>query len=177
MVLGISLVDLLFIVTVGLLVFNGLRNGFIFSLVNLISLPLAFAVAYFFGANVTALLAANNLPSTPVIAYLALFFGTVLIVHVVATIVRGVIKKIPLVGLGDTLLGGVVGFVEAWLLWVILLLVLGNILQNVHNFPGGVLDSQFSSWQNFYNQAVTGSLFAKVNGFIIHTVPVSSFKP
>lgn len=174
MVLGISLVDLLFIITVGLLVFNGLRNGFVFSLVNLLSLPLAFAVAYFFGPNLTALLAANNLPSTPVIAYLALFFGTVLVVHVVATLVRGVLKKIPLVGLGDTLLGGVVGFVEAWLLWVVLLLVLGNILQNVHNFPGGILDSQFSSWQTFYNQAVTGSLFAKVNGFIIHTVPISS---
>lgn len=174
MVLGISLVDFLFIITVGLLVFNGLRNGFVFSLVNLLSLPLAFAVAYFFGPNLTALLAANNLPSTPVIAYLALFFGTVLVVHVVATLVRSVLKKIPLVGFGDTLLGALVGFVEAWLLWVVLLLVLGNILQNVHNFPGGILDSQFSSWQTFYNQAVTGSLFARVNSFI-HTIPVNAF--
>jgi uncharacterized membrane protein required for colicin V production len=171
---GISLVDLLFIVTTGLLIFNGLRNGFIFSLVNLISLPLALGVAWLFGSNLTALLAANNLPSTPVIAYLALFFGTVLIVHIVATVFRGVIKKIPLVGVGDTLLGGVVGFVESWLLWVILLLVLGNILQDVHNFPGGVLDAQFGSWQAFYNDAIAGSLFAKVNSFIIHTVPSSA---
>lgn len=169
---GISLVDLLFIVTTGLLIFNGLRNGFIFSLVNLISLPLALGVAYVFGANLTALLAANNLPSTPVIAYLVLFFGTVLIVHIVATIVRGVIKKIPLVGFGDTLLGGVVGFVESWLLWVVLLLVLGNFLQNVNNLPFGIANTQFSSWQTFYNDAITGSLFAKVNNFIIHTVPL-----
>lgn len=171
---GISLVDLLFIVTTGLLIFNGLRNGFIFSLVNLVSLPLALAVAWLFGPNLTALLAANNLPSTPVIAYLALFFGTVLIVHILATVFRGVIKKIPFIGLGDTLLGGVVGFIESWLLWVVLLIVLGNILQDVHNFPGGILDAQFSSWQTFYNQAVSGSLFAQVNSFIIHTVPVSA---
>lgn len=172
MVLGISFVDLLFIVTTGLLVFNGLRNGFIFSLVNLISLPLAAAVSYFFGPSLTALLAANNLPSTPVIAYLTLFFGTVLVIHIVATVFRGIVKKIPFVGTGDKLLGGVVGFVESWLLWVILLIVLGNILQDVHNFPGGLLDSQFSTWQTFYNDAVTGSLFAKVNSFMIHTIPV-----
>lgn len=171
---GISLVDLLFIVTTGLLVFNGLRNGFIRSLVNLISLPLALAVAWFFGPNLTALLAANNLPSTPVIAFLALFFGTVLIVHLLSTVLSGIVKSLPLFGLSNSLLGGIVGFVESWLLWVVLLLVLGNILQDVHNFPGGILDSQFSSWQTFYNQAITGSLFAQVNSFIIHTVPVSA---
>lgn len=171
---GLNLVDLLFIVTIVLLVFNGLRNGFVFSLVNLISLPLAFGVAWLFGSSLTALLAANNLPATPVIAYLALFFGTVLVVHILATVFRGVIKKIPLIGLGDTLLGGVVGFAEAWLLWVVVLLVLGHFLQDVNSLPGGIAPAQLGSWQDFYNQAVTNSLFAKVNSFVIHTVPVIS---
>lgn len=174
--LGLPLVDLLFIVTIGLLVFNGLRNGFVFSLVNLVSLPLALVVAWLFGSKLTQLLAANNFNATPVIAYLVLFFGTVLIVHILATVFRGVIKTIPLVGLGDTLLGGVVGFAEAWLLWVVLLLVLGNFLQDVHSLPFGIADAQVSSWQTFYNTAVTDSLFAKVNGFLIHTVPVISHR-
>lgn len=171
---GISLVDLLFIVTTGLLIFNGLKNGLIAVIAGLLSLPLAFAVAWFFGANLTALLAANNLPSTPVIAYLVLFFGTVIIVHILATTLSGMFKAIPLAGFGNALLGGVAGFVESWLLWTIFLIVLGNILQDVHNFPGGILNTQFSSWQTFYNQAITTSLFAKVNGFIIHTVSVSA---
>lgn len=175
--LGLNLVDILFLATIILLVFNGLRNGFVFSLINLLSLPLAFAVAWLFGPQLTQALAANNLQATPLISYIALFFGTVLIVHILATVFRGVIKKIPLIGLGDTALGGVIGFVEAWLLWVVLLLVLNHFLQNVNNLPGNIASSQFNGWQDFYNQAVTNSLFAKVNGFIIHTVPVSRSLP
>lgn len=173
----LSLVDVLFVVTIVLLVFNGLRNGFVFSLVNLLSLPIAFVVAWMFGPQLTSALSANNLPSTPIIAYLILFFGTVLIIHILATTFRGVIKSIPLVGLGDTLLGALVGFVEAWLLWVVVLLVLHNFLENVGNLPGGIATSQFSSWQEFYNTAVTNSLFAKVNSFIITTVPIKLPNP
>lgn len=172
MTLGsISLVDLLFVVTVVLLVFNGLRNGFVFSLVSLLSLPIALAVAWLFGPQLTNTLSTNNLPSTPIIAYLLLFFGTVLIIHILATLLRGVVRKIPLISTGDTLLGAIVGFVEAWLLWVIVLLVLKNVLQDIHNLPAGITLTQFDSWQHFYNDAVTNSLFARVNGFIIQIIP------
>lgn len=175
MTLGpISLVDLFFIVTVVLLVFNGLRNGFVFSLVNLLSLPMAIAVAWMFGPQLTQTLAANNLPSTPIIAYLLLFFGTVLIIHILATTLRGIIRKLPVVGavvgLGDTLLGAVVGFVEAWLLWVAVLFVLQHVLQSAGNLPAGIPSAQLSGWQAFYDQAITASIFAKVNSFIIGTI-------
>lgn len=169
----LSLVDLLFLVTIVLLVFNGLRNGFVFSLVNLLSLPIAFVVAWLFGPSLTNLLAANNLNATPVISYVVLFFGTVLIVHILATAIRGTVKKIPLVGLGDTALGGLIGFVEAWLLWVALLFILHNFLQDVnqvHNL--GINTSLFQTWQQFYNDAVSNSLFARVNSFIVSTVPL-----
>lgn len=170
---SLSLVDVFFLVTIALLVFNGLRNGFIFSLVSLLSLPIAFAVAWIFGPQLTNLLAANNLPSTPLISYIVLFFGAVLVIHILATVVRGTVKKIPLVGMGDTLLGGVVGFVEAWLLWVILLLILHNFLQDVSQVQKlGLNPPMFQSWQQFYNDAVSHSLFAQVNGFIISTVPL-----
>ena len=167
-----SLVDILFLVTIALLVFNGLRNGFVFSLVNLLSLPIAFAVAWLFGPRLTQILASANLPSIPVLAYIILFFCTVLIILVVASSLRG-IRKVPLIGAVDTLLGGVVGFVEAWLLWVVFLLVLHNFLQDTNQVQQlGISTSLFHSWQQFYDDAVSNSLFAKVNGVIIQTVPL-----
>jgi uncharacterized membrane protein required for colicin V production len=170
---SLSLVDLLFLVTIALLVFNGLRNGFVFSLVSLLSLPIAFAVAWFFGPKLTSLLAANNLTATPLISYIVLFFGSVLVIHILATALRGTVKRIPLVGFGDTLLGGVIGFVEAWLLWVVLLLVLQNFLQDTSQVQKlGIDAALFQSWQHFYNDAVSNSLFARVNSFFINTVPL-----
>lgn len=171
----INLIDILFLVTVALLVFNGLRNGAVFSLINLLSIPIGFAVAVYFGPQFIKLLSSNGLPSTPLIAYVVLFFGTVLILHIVGTIVRGIVKRIPFVGFGDALLGGVIGFAEAWLLWLVLLIVLGNFLGGVQNtvnaaqtsasiIPGFRISfDQLKSWHDFYNQAVTNSLFAHVN--------------
>lgn len=172
-----SWIDILFIVTVGLLIFNGIRNGAIFSLVNLIGIPLGIGVAVYFGPRFTAILAANGLPSTPLIAYAVLFLGTVLILHIIGTFFRGIVKSIPIIGFGDTLLGGAIGFVEAWLLWLILLYVLGAFLLNLQNgvnaLPSGIHVEQLQSWQQFYNEAITSSLFAKVNGFILHTLPTN----
>ncbi len=171
---GISYIDILFLVTVALLAFNGFSNGAITSLVNLISIPLGFAVAYFFGPRFTLLLAANGFSATPLISYIVLFGGTVLILHIIGSVFRGVVQKIPLIGMGDRLLGALIGFVEAWLVWVVLLLVLHNFLQNVQSLPGGVTITQINSWQQFYNDAVTNSLFAHVNSFIIARLPIHS---
>lgn len=170
---SLSLVDLLFLATIVLLVFNGLRNGLVFSLLNLLSLPLAVGVALLFGPWLTNVLAANNFNATPLVSYIALFFGTVFIVHILATVLRGTVKQIPLVGLANTLLGGVVGFVEAWLLWVVLLLVLGRFLQDVNQVRAlNVNISLFQSWQLFYNDAISNSLFARVNNVFISTIPL-----
>src|SRR5438105_14046002 len=110
-----SWIDLLFLVTIALLVFNGIRNGAVFSLVNLLSIPIALGVAYFFGKPFTLLLASNGLAVSPLIAYIIVFFGTVLILHIIGTMVRGVMRAIPLLGVGDVLLGGLIDFVEEWL--------------------------------------------------------------
>ena len=184
--MSFSIIDILFLVTVALLVFNGLRNGAVFSLVNLLSIPIGIGVALYFGPQFIALLAANHFSATPLIAYVVLFFGAVLIVHILATTIRGVVQKIPLVGAGDALLGGLIGFVEAWLLWLILLIILGTFLANVQNTVNGVQQSasiipglkisfsQLQSWHDFYNQAVTHSIFAQVNSFFnsnLHGLP------
>jgi uncharacterized membrane protein required for colicin V production len=173
-------IDILFLITVVLLVFNGLRNGAIFSLVNLLSIPIALGVTLYFGQSFTAFLAANGIGISLLVAYIILFFVTVILIHILGTILRGVLKAVPLVGLGDALLGGVIGFVEAWLLWLIVLLVVGNVLRGVQSsfFSGTSLFSginltplQIQSWHDAYNQAVTTSLFAKVNGFFVQALP------
>jgi uncharacterized membrane protein required for colicin V production len=171
---GLSLIDILFLVTVALLAFNGFSNGAVTSLVNLISLPLGFAVAYFFGPRFTALLAANGFSATPLISYIVLFLGTVLILHILGSVIRGVVRKIPLIGVGDRLLGAGIGFIEAWLIWVVLLVVLRNFLQDIHNLPSVINVSQFTSWQQFYNDAISNSIFAHVNSFIVARLPIKS---
>ncbi len=100
--------DLLFIVTIVLLVFNGMRNGAVFSLVHLIAIPIAFGVAYFFGKQFTLFLASNGLSFSPLVSYLVLFFGTILVLHIIGTALRGVVSAIPVVGLGNSLIGGVI---------------------------------------------------------------------
>jgi uncharacterized membrane protein required for colicin V production len=176
-------IDLLFVVTIVLLVFNGLRNGALFSLVNLLAIPIGIGVAYFFGKQFTVFLASNGLSLSPIISYLVLFFGTILVLHIIGTALRGVVSAVPVVGLGDSLIGGVIGFVEAWLLWLIALFIIGNFLQSVQNsfhtgsqaIPGLTITvQQYQVWRDTYNQAVHNSLFAKVNGFFIKELPAVS---
>ncbi len=184
--MSLSWMDILFIVTVLLLVMNGLRNGAIFSFVSLIALPLGVAAALYFGPQFTGILAANGLPSTPLISYAVLFFGVVLILHILASSIRNGIKNVPLIGLGDSLLGGVIGFVEAWLLWLILLILLGNFLHGAQNtidqttqlVPGlNVHIAQLQTWHDFYNQMVNHSVFAKVNGLFVQELPTIPHPP
>src|SRR5690349_21062880 len=97
-------IDLLFVITVVLLVLNGLKNGALFSLIHILSIPVAFIVTYLFGPRFIALLAANRLSFTPLVAYGVLFIGTVLILHIIGSIVRKFLKYVPLLGPADSLL-------------------------------------------------------------------------
>jgi uncharacterized membrane protein required for colicin V production len=173
-------IDLLFLITIVLLVFNGIRNGAIFSIVHLLSIPIALAVAIFFGKSFTLFLASNGLSISPLIGYIVLFFATVFIIHILGTLLRGVIRAVPLLGVGDVLIGGAVGFIEAWLLWVVVLLVIGGFLHTMQSaitagsniIPGfNVTLAQYTTWHDTYNQALNNSLFAHVNSFILSRLP------
>ena len=173
-------IDLAFLITIVLLVFNGFRNGAVISLVHLLSIPVAFGVAYVFGQPFTLFLTSNGVNISPLVAYIILFFGAVLILHIIGTVVRGVVKAIPFGSAGDALLGGVLGFIEAWLLWVVVLWIVGNFLHSVqdsitvgnHLIPGfNITIQQYQTWHDTYNTAITNSLFAKVNSFIISKLP------
>src|SRR6266702_1194475 len=144
-------VDILFIATVILLAFNGFRNGAVVSLINLLTIPIGFAVAYVFGPPFTRFLAQNGLSGTPLISYIVLFFTTVLVIHIIAAIVRVVLLAV---------LGSFLGGIQ------------DTITKTTHIIPGvGINVPQFKQWHDFYNQAVTNSLFARVNSFIIKTLP------
>jgi uncharacterized membrane protein required for colicin V production len=173
-------VDVLFVITVVVFVLNGLRSGAVFSLINLVSIPVGLIVAYRYGGQLTHFLQGGGLAITPLIAYGVLFIGSVIVVHMLANFVRGIVRHIPLVSQGDSLLGGAVGFVEAWLLWLFLLMLLGTFLGGAQAaiVPGGhvalasgMSAGQLQGWQQFYDQAVAHSLFARVNGFFIHVLP------
>src|SRR5260370_34764834 len=126
-------IDLLFLITIALLVFNGIRNGAIFSIVNLLSIPIALGVAIFLGKPFTLFLASNGLSISPLLGYIVLFFAAVFIIHIIGTMLRGVIRAVPLIGLGDILIGGVVGFIGAGLLWGVILLVIWGFFTNVQH--------------------------------------------
>lgn len=173
----LSWIDILFLVTVVLLVFNGFRNGAVFSLITFFGLPIGLWIAYTYGPQFTRVLASNGIPATPLISYIVLFFGTVFLVHIIGNMLRGIVKSVPVISQGDTLVGGAIGFIEAWLLWLLLLVVLGAFLSNLQ-IPGSSLAAslniqinQLQGWHDFYNQAVTNSLFAKVNGFFLKSLP------
>ena len=55
--MSLSIIDILFLVTVVLLVLNGWRNGALFSLIGLLVLPIGFAVVHYFGPTLTVTLA------------------------------------------------------------------------------------------------------------------------
>jgi uncharacterized membrane protein required for colicin V production len=180
MIGSINWIDILFLVTIVLLIFNGFRNGAVFSLLNLLSIPIAFGVAYFFGKPFTLFFANNGLLFSPLISYLVLFFVTILVIQIIGTSMRGVVKAIPILGLGDSLLGGLVGFFEAWLIWLIVLLLVGHFLNDIQTtiqtgkqlIPGlNITVQQYQVWHDTYNQALHNSLFARVNGFIIKELP------
>ncbi|GHO89020.1 CvpA family protein [Dictyobacter formicarum] len=178
--MSLSWIDILFLATVALLVFNGFRNGAVFSLVSLLGLPVGLWVAYAYGPQFTQMLSSNGIPATPLISYIVLFFGSVFVVHIVGNFIRGAVRSTPVISQGDTLVGGAIGFVEAWLLWLLLLIVLGAFLGSLQTslvqgsglVPGlNIHLDQLQGWHDFYNQAVTNSLFAKVNSLFIKSLP------
>jgi uncharacterized membrane protein required for colicin V production len=124
--------------------------------------------------------AKNGLSISPLISYLVLFFVTILVIQIIGTSMRGVVRALPIIGLGDSLLGGLVGFIEAWLIWLIVLLIVGNFLNDIQAtihtskqlIPGlNITVQQYQVWHDTYNQAVHNSLFARVNSFFIKELP------
>src|SRR5438874_12225920 len=98
-------IDLLFLVTIVLLIFNGFRNGAVFSLINLLSIPIAIGVAYFFGKQFALFFAKNGLLFSPLISYLVLFFVIIMVFLIIGTSMLGEVQNISVFSCGYSLLG------------------------------------------------------------------------
>ncbi|MBX5449138.1 CvpA family protein [Thermogemmatispora sp.] len=166
-----NLIDLAFLTTVIVLALQGFHNGLLASLINLVALPLALGVALLCGPWLTALLASSGVKVAPLLAYTLVFLATVLGVHSVTTLVRAFLRRLPVLGLIDQLLGMGIGVVEAWLLWLILLMVLHSFLSTVHYWPQSDPD-QFSAWRLAYQKAIAQSFFVHVNQWLLGWTPV-----
>ncbi|GCE48565.1 colicin V production protein [Thermosporothrix hazakensis] len=170
------LLDILILISALLLIFNGIRNGAIFSLIHLLSIPVGIAVVFFFGPQLVAFLSSNGLAATPVIVYIALFLGAVLLLHILGTVIRGLIQSIPAAGVVDLLVGGALGLVESWLLWLFLLMLLGGFLLALQNKDPQLAalhlqTEDYLPWRDFYNRMLQGSYFVRINSLFLHTLP------
>jgi uncharacterized membrane protein required for colicin V production len=152
-------------------IWHGWRSGLLVGLFNLLSIPLGIVAAYFLAPRVAA---ATNISLTYM--YAIIFFVTVIAVHIVGNVLRkGMRKRVKIAADTDALLGAIVGGAKAWILLVLFLVIWGNALNSsaVRTIACGLapvnnsVASNLGNWETEYNQTVSKSLFAYVNGFIV----------
>ncbi|MBH0230095.1 CvpA family protein [Halobacillus yeomjeoni] len=153
---------LLFILLVG--VFVGLRRGFILQLFHLISFIIAFVVAVMYyddlSPKLTLWVPYPELPegaswaifidSLPLeqafynaVAFAILFFSVKVILHIIASMLDFV-SELPLLNSVNSLLGGVLGFVENYVLLFVFLYIAALVpLEMVQNALDGSILAQF----------------------------------
>ena len=109
--------DVLLLIFVGLLVLLGVLRGLMRLLIGAVALIAAFVLATRFHEQVAVSMVRvveMTEPTANLLAYLAIFLGTVLAGALVASVLGRLVKGVML-GWADRLAGGAVGFVAALL--------------------------------------------------------------
>lgn len=123
-----NMLDIVLCVILGFLGLRGIFRGLVKEVASILGLLLGFILANIYHPLVIPYLApyltggAANL-----VAYLAIFFGTVTVVFICASLIRKILKLI-LLGWLDSLAGGVLGFFKGALLCSIIVLALTAFL-------------------------------------------------
>ena len=109
--------DILILCFLGLLVFNGVRKGFIISLATFIALILGIWAAMHFSNYISVILEKNLHPSGTWLPILSFTITFLLVIIIVMLIAKGIEKLISLVGMGflNHLAGGVFGLLKGLL--------------------------------------------------------------
>ena len=117
--------DIGLLILLGLLVLIGIAKGLTRILIGLAALVASFVLAAQFHQSLAVRLSWIDLPENAVklIAYVVLFFGTMLVGGLVAWLVRRLLKA-AMLNWADRLAGGAVGFVVAMLVAGLLVLPL-----------------------------------------------------
>ncbi len=126
---NITLYDIAIFVIVLFFFFRGLWVGAVRQLSVLLALYLGYLAASQFHQQLSPMLAklSNNPKIVFVVSYILLFAATYLVVLLLGRLLK-IVANLSLVGWFDSLMGGVVGFLKAAIIVVLLHLLLGTVL-------------------------------------------------
>ena len=118
--------DIVIFCILGLLIFNGIRKGFIISLASLVALVLGIWAAVHFSNYISDLLVRTFHPSTTWLSVLSFTLTFLLVVIVVILIAKLLERVVKTVGLGwlNRIIGGIFGLIKGILIVSILLFII-----------------------------------------------------
>ena len=122
--------DIIFTAILGIMTIRGFFRGLIREVASIIGLILGFFLAnefYIQGREVVVRLLGNS-EYVSAVSYLGIFFGVILAVFIVATLLRKLLKLV-LLGWADSLGGGLLGSLKGGLLCSVMLVVLTSFLR------------------------------------------------
>jgi membrane protein required for colicin V production len=148
--------DIIFIIILGILCMRGIFRGMVREIASILGLVLAFVLANAFHAQL--LPSVQKFIETPgyarAVAYLAIFFGVMLGVFIISTLLRQFLKLIML-GWLDRIGGGGLGFAKGLLLCSVILIVLTTFLSSKASI---LTESRVAPYIGMVNEAVAGFL-------------------
>ncbi|MEI6898524.1 MAG: CvpA family protein [Bacteroidota bacterium] len=124
-----NVLDIILLCFVGLMIFNGIRKGFIISLAGLIALILGIYAAVHFSNYISRILSDNFHPSgtwLPILSFSLTFLIVVILVMLVAKVVE---KVVTIAGMGflNRLAGALFGLLKAVLIASVLLFIITSV--------------------------------------------------
>ena len=118
--------DIILLCLLGLLIFNGIRKGFIISLASLVALILGIWAAVHFSGYMSGWLDKTFHPSgtwLPVLSFTLTFLLVVISVMIIAKLLEKVVKTVGL-GLLNRIAGGLFGLVKGVIIVSVLLFII-----------------------------------------------------
>jgi membrane protein required for colicin V production len=120
--------DIVILCFLGLLVFNGVRKGFIISLATLVALILGIWAAIHFSNYISVILEKNLHPSGTWLPILSFSVTFLLVLIIIMLIAKGLEKLVSLVGMGflDHLAGGIFGLLKGLVFVSVLFFIISS---------------------------------------------------
>ncbi|WP_462324509.1 CvpA family protein [Desulfoplanes sp.] len=151
-----NILDIIFVIILGTLLLRGIFRGMVREIASILGLVLGFFLANTYHDQLLPMV--QKFIETPgyarAVAYLAIFFGTMIAVFVVSTMLKQFLKMIML-GWLDRLGGGGLGFAKGLLLCSVILIVLTTFLSSKASL---LTESKVAPYIGMVNESVAGFL-------------------
>lgn len=169
------IIDLIFVLLIGVSAFIGYKRGFIKTVVSLVVKLLAFIVALIFASPISLLFADKVLPEYPkaisnavsyTIAFVIIYILAIIGITIAANILN-VISKLPFLNFANKTLGiaagAVLGLVSAWIFAIVLNFAFPLLNEyNPELFTKTLLDDSLL-FDIIFNINIFKDLFAKIS--------------